>query len=77
MANSISLVSSFVLEEMILDKWCDVSELEQNTEVENGLTGNDLTFAQMHNESISVEIRIIKQTILAIKAEIYSRVRIK
>ena len=77
MSNLFSNVSSFDLEDLVLDNWSDVSQLEQIKESEEGLTGNDLTFAQMHNKGISVEIRIIKQTILAIKAEIYSRVRIR
>ena len=77
MNNSISLVSSFVLEEMVMDKLCDIGELEQNKECEDGLTGADLHHAKMHNECLSVEIKMIKQSILAIKAEIRDRVKIK
>lgn len=77
MSDLFTNVSCFDLQELILDCWCDVSNLEKIKECEKGLTGNDLTFAQMHNEGISVEIRIINKKRLAIMEEVYRRVRIK
>ncbi len=77
MSNLFSNVSSFDLQELVLDNWSDVSQLEQKKEVEDDLTGNDLHWAKINNQCLNAEIKIIKQTILAIKAEIYSRVRIK
>jgi len=77
MANSNCLFSGFDLAELVLDKYSDVSELEQNKECEDGLTGADLHHAKMHNECLDKEISIVKKFILAIKAEIRDRVRIK
>jgi hypothetical protein len=77
MANSDCLFSGFDLSELVLDKLSDIGELEQNKESEDGLTGNDLHWARMHNECLDKEISIVKKFILAIKAEIRNRVRIK
>lgn len=77
MANLDCLFSGFDLSELVMDRLSDIGELEQKKECEDGLTGNDLHWAKIHNECLSKEIQIVKQFILAIKAEIRRQVVIK
>lgn len=61
MSNSLNSVSSFDLEEMVLDLWCCVSELEQ----------------KVQTQAIINEIKNIKTKIVKIKEELRRRVRVK
>jgi hypothetical protein len=71
MSNLLSSLSSFDLEELILDLWCDVSTLEGKMIKEVD------AFDKVINEGFLSEIKMITKLIVSIKEEIRSRVRIK
>jgi hypothetical protein len=70
MFNSISLISSFDLEDLVFDLWSDVTTLEGKMieEIDE--------FDKVINAGFLAEIRVIKKQIIAIKEEIRNRVRV-
>ena len=65
------------LKDLIMDKEVDICTLEQQIVCEQDLSGMDLKFARLTNQSLTTEINQIKRFILLVKQEIRRRTEVK